>query len=78
MSGYTVATTRIPLSAAGVYDVDGVRHAGTVTLNVVDGRLNSVTVKRAGIRRTRLTGKKVEALSFPSKGDSLILAALTR
>lgn len=74
---YTVAVTRIPTSAAGVYTEAGLVR-GEVTLNVVDGRLNSVTVKVPGTPRTRLTGRQVVDLSFPSKADSLILAALTR
>lgn len=77
MSGYSSAVTRIPTEASGVYTETGLVR-GAVTFNVVDGRLNSVTVKRPGITRTRLKARDVEALSFPSKGDTLILAALTR
>lgn len=76
-SGYTVAVTRIPTSATGVYTESGLVR-GTVTLNVKDGRLNSVTVKVNGTPRTRLTGREVLSLSFPSKADTLVLAALTR
>lgn len=76
-SGYTVAVTRIPTAASGVYTEDGLVR-GNVTLNVKDGRLNSVTVKVPGTQRTRLTSREVLSLSFPSKADSLVLAALTR
>jgi hemolysin activation/secretion protein len=74
---YTVAVTRIQTDASGAYTENGLV-SGTVTLNVVDGRLNSVTVKRPGITRTRLTARQVIDLSFPSKRDLLTLAALTR
>jgi hypothetical protein len=78
MSGYSSAITRIPADATGVYTQDGSLVSGTVTFNAVDRRLNSVTVKRAGVRRTRLRPRDIADLSFPSKRDLLTLAALTR
>jgi hypothetical protein len=75
---YTVAITRIPTDASGVYTQDGTLVRGTVTLNTVDRRLNSVTVKVQGQRRTRLKASDVLDLSFPSRRDVLTLAALTR
>ncbi len=74
---YSVAVTRIPTSATGAYTESGLVR-GTVTLNVVDGRLNSVTVKNGDAPRTRLTARQIVDLSFPSKADTLVLAALTR
>jgi hypothetical protein len=75
---YSVAITRIPTDATGAYTTDGTLVRGTVTLNVVDRTLSSVTVKVPGVRRTRLKGRDLLDLSFPSKRDTLTLAALTR
>lgn len=83
MSAYSTAITRIPTAATGVYvPVKGktVLLRGSVTLNVTNGTLNSITVKQAGRPRTRVERDQVRtvALSFPSRQDTLVFEALTR
>lgn len=77
---YTVAVTRIPVTALGVYKNEGDRSTlvpGEVVLNVVDGRLNSVTVGPQG-KRVNIKGRKIDHLSFPDRATSLIFAGFTR
>lgn len=77
---YTVAITRVPVTAGGVYIDEGDRStllSGDVILNVVDQRLNSVTVGRRGASKN-VKGRKVQHLSFPDRQASLIFSALTR
>ena len=77
---YTVAITRVPVVAGGVYIDEGDRSTlitGPVTLNVVDRRLNSVTVGPIG-KSKNVKGRKVQMLSFPSREASLVFSALTR
>lgn len=77
---YTVAITRVPVVAGGVYIDEGDRStlvSGPVVLNVVDRRLNSVSVGPIGKTRN-IKGRKVQHLSFPDRAASLTFAALTR
>lgn len=77
---YSVAITRVPVTAGGVYIDEGDRStliSGPVVLNVVDQRLNSVSVGRIGSTKN-VKGRKVQMLSFPDRQASLIFSALTR
>lgn len=84
---YSVAITRVPLvSTAGIYRLTRRKGEqtfvqGQVTLNIVDKRLNSVTVKpvvgkavNIPARRLGSTGLNIMA----SEGDRLTYAAFTR
>lgn len=77
---YTVAITRVPVTAGGVYIDEGDRSTlvtGPVILNVVDQRLNSVSVGPIG-KTKNIKGRRVQMLSFPDRQASLIFSALTR
>lgn len=86
MNTYTSAQSRITLDATGVYLTEGddsVLINGVVTLNAVDGRLNSITVadRSTGKAVRRIKGRQVQAvagLSFPTRRDTATLAGFVR
>lgn len=87
LPSYSVAVTRIPLTTStGVYrkgrrQGESILVQGKVTLNVVDRRLNSVTVtpvvgKSVNIKVDRLSPLALTAAT--SKADALVFASFTR
>jgi hypothetical protein len=84
-SPYTVAVSRIPLDASGVWlptPKGAALTNGTVTLNVVDGALRGITVAQPGTGKAvlRVNGEALRgvALSFGSKRDKATLAGFVR
>lgn len=79
---YSTAITRIPVTGLGATivgksDPEFVR--GDVTLNVVDGRLNSITVKRGTAKARNIKAHRVLDLSlFTSHRDRLVFQSYKR
>lgn len=77
---YSVAVTRIPTDATGVEvttDTGIEIIFGTPTLNVVDRRLNTVSIRTAK-GNVKVQGYKVRGLINPSRESRVTFSALTR
>ena len=77
---YTVATTRLPVEAQGVEVAtdDGIEIVfGLPTLNVVDRRLNTVSIQTPRGNR-QVKGYLVRGLVNPTRDARVAFAALTR
>ena len=79
---YSTAITRIPVTGEGATVVGDTRPVfvpGQVTLNVVDGRLNSITVKRGTAKARNIKADKVLGLSlWTSHKDRLVFDSYKR
>lgn len=78
-TGYSVAITRNPVEAKGVNLHDGTLVYGQdVTLNFVDQRLNSVSVKHNKSRTVNVKAHEIKSLFMTSPETRLLFAGLTR
>jgi hypothetical protein len=82
---YSTAITRIPVTGHGVFVATASKEqpltftGGDVTLNIVNGRLNSVTVKRGKQKAVNIKSERVLGLDvFASHRDTLIFLSYKR